>query len=389
MKYYIIDGKLYHSEGKERKKHKYIARIPLKSKNGKKRFRYFYKLADWLSFKNKKKNTKENTRKSSVEKGKAFVDKYKDKSVKSFLAIIPASKYKKAVDALIDGVKNVFTNTFEKLNPNKKEHKYVEKVKLPNGKYRYFYSEDEYEDYLERLEYQKNEPDFMKNIPDIPSDKVYEKMEDMEKVNEEYNPYDDSRSMNCGNCSAAYELRRRGYDVEAEAVDEDYNGKWSRAYEYFEGAEIIGIYGDGETLTIDEDFLTKACGEGVDEKDTARHKEDYDFLNTNHNYTAESLEKAILDNNPPGSRGFIDVSWKAGGAHSIVYEVDKKGKVTIRDSQVYDEYDLDELASYINGATITRTDNLKLKEGILNTVDSNKDGEREYYVDKRRVNYYD
>ena len=66
-----------------------------------------------------------------------------------------------------------------------------------------------------------------------------------------------------------------------------------------------------------------------------------------------------------------------------MYEVDKKGKVTIRDSQTYDEYSLDELAPYVKKVRITRTDNLQLKEGILDAVVTNKDDKRRYYVDKR------
>jgi hypothetical protein len=112
-------------------------------------------------------------------------------------------------------------------------------VNLPNGTNKKLSSKDEVEDYNERIEYQKNEPPFMKKVPDIPENVVYEKKEDMEKINEEYDPYDDSRSMNCGNCSAAYELRRRGYDVEAKEYDEDYNGLGSRVYEYFEDAVMM------------------------------------------------------------------------------------------------------------------------------------------------------
>ena len=83
----------------------------------------------------------------------------------------------------------------------------------------------------------------------------------------------------------------------------------------------------------------------------------------------------------------IDVDWKSGGAHSIVYEVDKNGKVTIRDSQTYDEYTLDELSSEVSRIRICRTDNLELKEDILHAVQPNENKKRKYYADKGFINY--
>ena len=316
----------------------------------------------------------------TISKGKQFAKKQIDKTEVGFAVVIPKSVVKKAVDFVAD--------VFDKVNKSFSEIKTKNsdfKVKLPNGKYKQFDNKDEYEDYLERLEYQKNEPDFMKKVKDISHNDVFTKFEDMEKINETYDPTDASTSMNCGNCSAAYELRRRGYDVEAKANgdSDEYNGRGDRAYDYFEGAEIIGIYGDGSTIVHDETFTRKLWDGTYTNDDFSANKDLIDYMNTPQRYTAKTIEKGILANNPPGSRGMIDVEWSTGGGHSIVYEVDKKGKVTIRDSQTYDEYSLDELAPYVKKVRITRTDNLQLKEGILDAVVTNKDDKRRYYVDKR------
>lgn len=273
----------------------------------------------------------------------------------------------------------------------KKEPKHIAKVKLPNGKTRYFYKQSEYDAYLKRLKYQEDEPGFMKKIAKIAKDKIFTAKEDMSKVNETYDPYDDATSRNCSNCSAAYELRRRGYDVEAKPNDGDkYNGRHDRVYDYFEGAKFLGVYGDGSTLTHNEKYIRRIQNDEDTILDRFKYKDDYKFYTTDQSYTSKSIEKAIKANNPPGSRGFIDVEWKAGSAHSIVYEVDNKGKITIRDSQTYDEYSLDELAPRVKKVRIARTDNLQLKEGILGAVTTNKDNERQYYVNKGYAySYYD
>ena len=416
VKMYFYKEDLKHSStGKERKNHKYIARVPIKRIFGKQKYRYFYTLAEWRAYNNNVNKTKNviktgsniiksiqkgvsdigkkiTSKKSYEEKGKAFVNKYKNQPVNSLTLILPTSTIRKAfsfVKSTISKIGSGISILFGKDNSEKKEHKYYEKVKLPNGKTRYFYSKDEYESYIKRINYQKNEPSFMKKIKDIADDVVFNKHEDMEKVNEDYNPYDDDTSMNCSNCSVAYELRRRGYDVEAKPADDNYNGTGYRVYDYFENAKLIGINGDGSTVSCTEKFTKKLWDKGdVSKIDYSTNRDEAEFWTTKQKYTAKSLEKAILDNNPPGSRGFIDVNWKSGGAHSIVYEVTTDKKVIIRDSQVYDEYDLNELAGNVNHVRIARTDNLQVKENILNAVKENKDGDRLYYVDKERVNKY-
>ena len=357
---------------------------------------------------------------STISKGKEAVDKLLakngNKTVQESESIlnVPGSFIHKIVSTAINGLSNIvdkIIGIFKKKpdtkpndNANDKDkddkqkpidHPVADKdpsnltVTLKNGTKMKFESKDEYNDYLERCDYQAYEPDFMKDIPDIPIDTAYTKFADQEKVNEEYDPFDPKTSTNCANCSAAYELRRRGYDVEAvtNGGEESYNGMLSRVYDYFEGAKTIGINGDGDTLTLNEKFIKDVC----DDKYVFRlqNPDTFDFLvDTNRTYTESSIEKGILENSPPGSRGFIDVAWKDGGAHSIVYEVDENSKITIRDSQTYDEYDLSELASDVWRVSITRTDHLELKEEILSSVQPNDDDKRKYYWDGGYIYYY-
>ena len=373
----------------DRKGHKYIAKV--RGKNGK--YRYFYDKEEYQEYLNGKKSSdsdgifdkvsswfkninksRTSLQKKAERKVNEIIDKYKKRSSKD--ATIDKrliNKAKKFVDDLFD--EKTFDKSFIKKKP-----KYIAKVKLPNGKHRYFYKQSEYDAYLKRLNYQKDEPGFMGKIKKISKNKVFTAKEDMSKVNEKYDPYNDDNSTNCANCSAAYELRRRGYDVEAKPNDSTYNGKSSRVYDYFEDAKIIGVYGDGSTTTVNEkSWLKRVTNLG----------DSFKFYKDDQSYSSKSIEKAIKSNNPPGSRGFIDVEWKAGSAHSIVYEVNSKGKVVIRDSQTNDTYSLEELAPKVKKVRIARTDNLKLKKGILGAVTENTDKERDYYVDKGQLHRYE
>lgn len=329
-----------------------------------------------------------------VAKGKEHVKKQIDKRENGLAVIVPA-RWIDAAAKFVSDVVYKASNKIEKMvdkitDKDSKESGYA--VTLPNGKSKYFKNESEYEDYQERLEYQKNEPDFMKDVPDISHNDVFTKFEDQEKINEEYDPWDMSgnTNQNCCNCSVAYELRRRGYDVEAKTNggEEDYNGRGDRFYDYFEDAEVLYVYGDGKTRTVDEEFTRKVWDNKITDRDCEANPNDYLYYIEEQRYSAKSIEKAITSNNPPGSRGMIDVDWKNGGAHSIVYEVDKNGKVTIRDSQTYDEYSLDELSSDVSRIRICRTDNLELKEDILHAVQPNEDKKRKYYLDKGYAHYY-
>lgn len=401
-KYYCMkkSSALSHAD---RENHKYIAKV--KQSNGK--YRYFYDKEEYMKFlKNGESTIKKlgdklksglTDLKKLSQKGKDYTEKISDKKMNSIFFLISRKTVKRAVDWVL----NKFGKKDEKYDNGKTDalvtdrekpgHKYIAKVKTPNGKYRYFYSPDEYDAYLKRREYQKNEPDFMKHVANISVDDIYSSKEDMEKVNEVYSPYDKASSTNCGNCSAAYELRRRGYDVEAKMADKSYNGDGSRVYDYFEKPEKLYVYEDGKTGKANEKFERKIWKtQAVWTSDEKISKDGYKFYTTKkHKYTSEGIEKAIKSNNPPGSRGFIDVTWKEGGGHSIVYEVDKKGKVTIKDSQTYDTYDVSELADKVSHVSITRTDNLKLKKDILNTVKTNTDKERTYYVDQNVLRRYD
>ena len=246
-----------------------------------------------------------------------------------------------------------------------KKYKYLKRVKI-DGRYYYFYTQDEIDNFNKVKDYQANEPDFMKKVKE--SDVPYTEQENSIMVNPNFNlyDYDEKWEYNCAECTAIYELRMRGYDVESNglssAVDrrvQDYNlvGRFDL---FYEGANV-----------------QKPQPTETDEE------------------TYQAIKKEI-EKNPPGSRGDLSVTWKDGGGHSVVWERDLDGKIHIIDTQFsghggQSEYDLKALCrnvdnssktckmyeSYGEPATyVTRTDNLKLKPEIQNIYKETKDRKR-------------
>ena len=383
---------------KERKKHKYIARVL--GKNNK--YRYFYVQSEYEAYlagalkgkfssdykvsdserqdikkiKRLEKQygdqvyrsgdeyevqiVKDNVTKSVLDILKKTASKFsksgKTKKLQANILDIPSASLKK--DAWSEGkVKRVKTNKNKVTTKPLKGHKYIAKVKISDGAYRYFYDQDEYNAYLKKKEYQKNSPSFMdefKKTPmtetseealakvnphvdwsysqykyynDLPDEQV-KKLKDSGKVSQKTVGDTQAYDMNCMNCTTAYELRRRGYDVEA--------GAWRASNTQY--ASLENWY------------------EGVKVKEVNK---------------TNNLIKAIQSDNPPGSRGNLMVQWSNGGGHSMAYEVDSKGKVHILDPQTNSVVDEDKLPDLISSAHYARTDNLKLKEGVLDTVAPN------------------
>lgn len=383
---------------KARKKHKYIARVL--GKNNK--YRYFYvqseyeayllgvqkgKLSSDYEISDSEREDIKNTKKLEKQYGDQVyrsADEYeaqiaKDSVVKSVLAVLKktASKFSKSgkTPKLSNNILDIPSASLKKdgskegklkrVKPNKKKvttkplkgHKYIAKVKISDGTYRYFYDQDEYNAYLKKKEYQEDSPSFMDVFKKTPSMETSE--EAMAKINphvdwsySQYKYYNDlpdeqvkklkesgkvsqktvgdtqAYDMNCMNCTTAYELRRRGYDVEA--------GAWRASNTQY--ASLENWY------------------EGVKVKEVKK---------------TNNLIKAIQSDNPPGSRGNLMVQWSNGGGHSMAYEVDSKGKVHILDPQTNSVVDEDKLPDLISSAHYARTDNLKLKEGVLDTVAPN------------------
>lgn len=321
--------------------------------NGK--YRYFYTQEEYDAYKNGKKPKESKLKKFSKSVSKFFkniatkTSKLFKKSKKEIANTI--EKGRKFVDEVIFGKKKGGL----RVDVKERKVKYIARVKMSNGKYKYFYDNETYERYLKRTEYQKNEPDFMKKIPKISEDIAYTADEEMAEINEEYSRYDKATSQNCTNCTAAYELRCRGYDVSAAEYE-----NYVTSYDNASFLRFPLYYKDAKTIRLDD--------EGNEHKSPLNNT----VLYKRYEYDSRTVTEAILKHSGKNSRGDISVMWKeALAGHSMVYEVDSKGKVTIRDCQTNKKYTVESIVKHVNGISITRTDNLELRKGILDAVESN------------------
>ena len=328
----------------ERKDHKYIARIRLKKQTKNKKYRYFYDLGAYKAYMKKVDGDKDkkDTKKESIKDKKSKIEFFIEEKLNDALESLPK-----------------LTSNDEKVKKSISDNKEKTVKELKKGsKYLKTNDKTSYE------KYQKNEPDFMKDVREIkpPTTKEY----DMSEINEMYDPNDPGRSENCGICSTAYELRRRGYDVEA-ISNSDGLTFWHFEFMY-ENPEIVHCDPNGEVLSLSE--YTKDLEKGP----TRLWQEHYNVYEEEGDYysNSETIEKTIAEQSGKNTRGNLLVFWNGGGGHSMVYEVDKDGKVLIRDCQVNQTFELSEILWRSTSINFLRTDNLKLKENILELVQPNK-----------------
>lgn len=142
-------------------------------------------------------------------------------------------------------------------------------------------------------------------------------------------------SNNCAYCTLAYDMRQRGYDVEASAVGKLISNTPEVIESWYEGGKISMV-------------------------------------------SPDTIEKKILETNEEGARGQFIVYWEGGGGHSLTYEVEN-GTVYIRDCQINKMYKLSEYPCYpyIAQSGYMRTDNLELTENALVGVKNKKKDKKE------------
>lgn len=342
-------------KAKERDDHKYIERVPIGTNKGKTIYRYFYTEQEYQAYLNKKESEKKSTGAntngslkkvagevlkkaagdktdsrapdskigvtigtyaSPIEKlvmdGKRFVRKA-SKAIKAAWNKRNGKNAKEFVLDVVDRLKDEGVCTLRDKNECRtsevgtraRGNTYRAKVELPNGSFKYFYSTDDYEQYLRRQEYQKESPDFMKDIPRIDEYDFENKQEAMGEVNKENDITDHMRNRNGACCTAAYELRMRGYDVHASdrSTDEEYQGKVPDLYKWYVEPEykILGQW-DGADLSLVEKYMNLKYT--MTDKDSAvrRAKEEYDDAKKEY----EAVRKAVLK-----AEGLVGLSAKS------------------------------------------------------------------------------
>lgn len=187
-------------------------------------------------------------------------------------------------------------------------------------------------------------------LPDLPLKIKADTLdEDAAAINPSYytndiNHYDE----NCGACTIAYDLRRRGYDVAA--VDEDTYRKSGGTI-----TDLLNCY-DDPTLITQSDIAKKY---NISKESLSEHptKE-----------LVSCMEKEMLSGGE-GARGNFITEWTLGGAHSISWEVEN-GEIVYRDCQSNEKVDLDRWLGLSDEFYYFRTDNLTPNERIADYVQS-------------------
>lgn len=159
---------------------------------------------------------------------------------------------------------------------------------------------------------------------------------------------------NCQFCTTAYEMRCRGYDVEASGRMQ--GGTTDDLNQWYEPDPKF----DHNTEICDPDTAVAATNEYYQTGNTTIWAEQ-----------AQKLRKKMLTM-PEGSRGDISVTWNpytAGGAggHSMHFEI-QNGDVIVRCAQSGQTFTLEELMPKIVTCEYARLDNLDFEEKALDCV---------------------
>ena len=358
---------LYHwgiKKGEEAKKHKYFARIITGVNKGQNVYRYFYDKKEWDAYvANQRKNLQQRQQqpldqksgdiKATHEGGNTNTtsEPRREPSILSrilfgVLGSKIIEKGKEIVSNLLNNDHKITVDDETYIAPTKTEdegpqpktgdpatdhpegeqqHKYIARVQLADGSYRYFYDEKELAAYYEN----RGSRDEVRMMEEFKlKDHIASEEEDMTEVNESLRETRDGSGEyenNCYSCTAAYEMRRRGYDVEAIAdhtSNPNYEGyDPSAGDEWNSFRDSNRLQDQGATIRDQMQFYKDVSDNDV--IGNGQRANGYDMANAFKYYT-EKL--------PEGARGDLNVQWKFGGGHSMVWEV-TDGEVVIRDCQ--------------------------------------------------------
>lgn len=168
-----------------------------------------------------------------------------------------------------------------------------------------------------------------------------------EAVNPEYGLgflYD--YSYNCTFCTAAYDLRKRGYDVEANPISMPEAYTLDSICSWYKGADPVY-----------EQNVKVRAGSVISQGEYAKNR--------------GKILSNSLESNGEGARGHLCLEWTNGGGHDIAWEVEN-GKVVYRDCQSNKLVNIDETLSYTTTYQYIRTDHLEMTDDILRTVRNRK-----------------
>ena len=183
--------------------------------------------------------------------------------------------------------------------------------------------------------------------------KAFNSSDALLRVNPNYNRTYAEYSMNCQRCVVAYELRRRGYDVEALPTYEGdkaptiayynknaktYEGRWKGA---FRNAKTINVGAEGNNAKAEAKVI-------------------------------KNIEKQMRGFKK-GSRGVVQVLYRGGGGH--VFNVENTGKgIVFYEAQTGKVKNMKSFMMDVDtkSVNLVRTDNLRISDRAKNFVTKRK-----------------
>ena len=240
----------------------------------------------------------------------------------------------------------------------------------------------------------------LSNLNVIDRNNVGTTKDETAKINPDYDPKNPETSQNCGFCSVAWILRKKGFDVEAK---HDMVGDWNDTED-----DSFGVYDyQLEQMFVDplKDAKIEPSGPldwlGIGKKKlntmynkTFKIEDSENFKNLVLNLAApaytniggvlfeeyggrsqEKLEKyaeeIILKKSKNNNYGMLSVGWKYGGGHALNYQVEN-GKVMVYDGQVNKSYPLSELVAKVDSMAFMDCTSLVPTENVNHVVQNRR-----------------
>lgn len=179
--------------------------------------------------------------------------------------------------------------------------------------------------------------------------------EDMERVNPAFKNWDQNTKNNCTLCTMAYELRRRGYDVQARKATQGYDAN-DLVKDWYKNSKPKITEGSMSSQDI---LDAMAKGEAPTIK-----KENQDHMIQN---TLSTVKKQ-----KDGARGQLSIVWDQSiSGHSVSYAVEN-GEMTIYDTQSNKKFVGDKACEkYLrktSQVSVTRLDNCQINTKYIKEV---------------------
>lgn len=373
---------------RDHEKHKYVAKIELKGSTSKKpKYRYFYTKEEYAAYLKDKKSKEDNTKKGKTSKQISSKSKSSKKKKQSFEGKLSnlLDSGQKSIEKLLKTAKKNIDDVSKDVS--KSTNKIVNKLEENVDKVTKNISIGAKEVKKSMKKVGSNSVDTLETIKDrvinigktsaamllsqLGNATIYNTA--MEKINKAIQPikdFDDLKKKpksvkkqtdeedaaeinqnyktgmyeythNCAYCTMAYEMRQRGYDVEANPIGFP-NGTTID--------EIMSWYDDADPHTVSKQNAQINLTDGVSYTEAMTTQLEYE-----------------LETYPEGSRGQFVLYWEGGGAHSVVWEI-YDGNAVLRDCQSNRTLDIKEYVQYASDVTYFRTDNLELTDKALKCV---------------------